>query len=88
MTVIDAETGGASRAIGVPVRMTISISAVALVIGAMTLALPKAATAKPEFAAKTGFPCGQCHVSATGGGTLKPYGQAFKANGFKVKKKK
>jgi hypothetical protein len=50
--------------------------------------LPKAATAKPEFAAKTGFPCGQCHVSATGGGTLKPYGQAFKANGFEVKKKK
>ena len=45
------------------------------------------AIAKPEFAAKTGFPCGRCHVSQAGG-PLKPYGEAFKANGYEVKKKK
>jgi hypothetical protein len=88
VTVADTKTGGAWCATGVLVRMTISIAAVALIIGAVTFALPQAATAKPEFAAKTGFPCGQCHVSPTGGGTLKPYGQAFKANGFEVPKKK
>jgi hypothetical protein len=46
------------------------------------------ATAKPEFAAKTGFPCAQCHVSQTGGGALKSFGEAFKANGYEVPKKK
>jgi hypothetical protein len=68
--------------------MAVLMAAVTLVIGGMIFAVPRAATAKPEFAAKTGFPCGQCHVSPTGGGTLKPYGQAFKANGFEVPKKK
>jgi len=46
------------------------------------------AIAKPEFAAKTGYPCGQCHMSQTGGGPLKPFGESFKANGYEVKKKK
>jgi len=46
------------------------------------------ATAKPEFAVKTGLPCAQCHVSQTGGGALKPFGEAYKANGYEVPKKK
>ena len=46
------------------------------------------AIAKPEFAAKTGYPCGQYHMSQTRGGPLKPFGESFKANGYEVKKKK
>ena len=78
-------------------RLCFSLAAAALAATAATAILlaatmvvlsPRPATAKPEFAAKTGFPCGKCHVSKTGGGTLKPYGLAFKANGFEVPKKK
>ncbi len=46
----------------------------------------QAAQAKPEFAAQTGLPCGQCHVNPAGGGKLKAFGEKFKANGFKLKK--
>jgi hypothetical protein len=63
---------------------------VGLAIAALTLgtvAAPRLAKAKPEFAAQTGLPCGQCHVAQTGGGKLKPFGDAFKANGYKVPKK-
>jgi hypothetical protein len=56
-----------------------------LVLG--TIALPRLADAKPEFAAQTGLPCGQCHVTQTGGGKLKPFGEAYKANGYKVPKR-
>jgi len=63
-------------------------AAVILLVATMVVLAPRPAAAKPEFAAKTGFPCGKCHVSKTGGGTLKPYGLAFKANGFEVPKKK
>jgi hypothetical protein len=76
-------------------RLALTVAALAaaplaatLIIGTMVILSPRPATAKPEFAAKTGLPCGQCHVSKTGGGTLKPYGVAFKANGFEVSKKK
>ena len=44
------------------------------------------ANAKPEFAAQTGMPCGQCHQNPAGGGKLKSYGEKFKANGNKVPK--
>ena len=43
------------------------------------------ANAKPEFAAQTGLPCGQCHTNPAGGGKLKAFGEKYKANGFKVK---
>ena len=43
------------------------------------------ANAKPEFAAQTKLPCGQCHVNPAGSGKLKAFGEKFKANGFKVK---
>jgi hypothetical protein len=61
-----------------------------LTIAALTLAavlVSRPAQAKPEFAAQTGLPCGQCHVAQTGGGKLKAFGEAFKANGYKLPKK-
>jgi len=58
----------------------------ASVIAMLQLAAPTPAQAKPEFAAQTGLPCGQCHVNPAGGGKLKSFGEKFKANGFKLKK--
>jgi hypothetical protein len=55
--------------------------AAALVVGMAAVSLPEPAAAKPEFAAKTGLPCTNCHVNPTGGGKLKPFGEKFKANG-------
>ena len=52
---------------------------------AATMLMPRPAVAKPEFAAQTGLPCGQCHSNPAGGGKLKSFGEKFKANGFKVK---
>lgn len=59
------------------------IAATALI--AFIALAPRHAAAKPEFAAQTKLPCGQCHVNPAGGGTLKPFGQKFKANGYKLK---
>jgi hypothetical protein len=56
--------------------------------GALTIAAPRSADAKPEFAAATGKPCGTCHQNPAGSGPLKPFGAAFKANGFKLPEKK
>jgi hypothetical protein len=42
------------------------------------------AVAKPEFAAQTKLPCGQCHANPAGGGKLKAFGEKFKANGNKL----
>jgi hypothetical protein len=58
-----------------------------LVTGVTLLVSQGPAAAKPEFAAQTGLPCGQCHVSPGGGGPLKPFGEAFKKNGYKLPKK-
>jgi hypothetical protein len=55
------------------------VSATAAVVGTTP------ANAKPEFAAQTGLPCGQCHANPAGGGKLKAFGAKFKANGYKVK---
>ncbi|MEI9806115.1 MAG: hypothetical protein WDN48_19320 [Pseudolabrys sp.] len=60
-------------------------AAAMMVVGAVTLFDSRSANAKPEFAAQTGKPCGQCHQNPGGGGALKPYGQKFKDNGFKLK---
>jgi hypothetical protein len=59
--------------------------ATALFAGA-TLALvgTTPANAKPEFAAQTKLPCGQCHVNPAGSGKLKAFGEKFKANGNKL----
>lgn len=53
---------------------------------AMSPAISTVASAKPEFSAQIGKPCGQCHQNPAGGGKLKPYGDKFKANGFKAPK--
>lgn len=63
-----------------------SIAASLLVGAAAMLITPTPASAKAEFAAQTGLPCGQCHKNPAGGGELKSFGEKFKANGFKVKK--
>jgi len=68
----------------VVVRTAIAIAAALLVGGSIALIAPRQASAKPEFAAQTGLPCGQCHVNPAGGGKLKSFGEKFKANGFKV----
>jgi len=60
---------------------------VALLAGALiTFVAPTSASAKPEFAAQTGKPCGTCHQNPAGGGALKPFGEKFKANGNKLSK--
>jgi len=60
---------------------------VVLLAGAsIALVMPTSASAKPEFAAQTGKPCGTCHQNAAGGGALKPFGEKFKANGNKLPK--
>ena len=57
---------------------------IVLAAGALVISA-RQASAKPEFAAQTKLPCGQCHQNPAGGGALKPFGQKFKANGFKLK---
>ena len=64
------------------------IATIALIAGAAMVFLTKSAHAKPEFAAQTHRPCAACHVNPAGGGKLKPLGEAFKANGFKLPKGK
>lgn len=64
----------------------ICVAAAAIVaVGAISLIDSRHASAKPEFAAQTGQPCGKCHQNPAGGGALKPFGAKFKENGFKVK---
>jgi hypothetical protein len=63
-----------------------SALAVMTLLAAATLVVSsQQAVAKPEFAAQTGKPCGQCHANPAGGGKLKAFGEKFKANGNKVK---
>jgi hypothetical protein len=62
------------------IATAILVSAAAAVVGTTP------ANAKPEFAAQTGLPCGQCHQNPAGGGKLKSFGEKFKANGFKAPK--
>lgn len=70
---------------------TISICLTAFLAAGLSLGvvftLPSPAAAKPEFAARTGLPCGKCHVKQTGGGPRTAFGNAFKANGYKLPNK-
>jgi hypothetical protein len=61
-------------------------AAAVIVAGTVSVMSSGPANAKPEFAAQTGRPCGTCHQNPAGGGTLKPFGEKFKANGFKLPK--
>ena len=59
--------------------------AATLLIAGMTVTLaPQLAMAKPEFAAQTKKPCGACHQNPSGSGPLKPLGEKFKKNGYKL----
>jgi len=69
-----------------PIVLLTAGFAAAILAGTIMFAAPRTAQAKPEFAAQTGLPCGQCHVNPAGGGKLKAFGEKFKANGFKLKK--
>jgi hypothetical protein len=79
----DSHASKATSALSTLLQLAASIP-----IGLIFVLSSVPAVAKPEFAAKTGLPCGQCHISQTGAGPLKPFGEAFKANGYEVKKKK
>jgi len=46
--------------------------------------VPQTANATPGYASQTGFSCGRCHVSPSGGGPRTAFGEAFAANGHKV----
>jgi mono/diheme cytochrome c family protein len=70
------------------VRVFGAIIAALAVGGALTIAAPRSADARPEFAAQTGRACGACHQNPAGSGPLKPFGAAFKANGYKLPGKK
>jgi hypothetical protein len=61
-------------------------AAAILIAGTMSLVTSQTANAKPEFAAQTGKPCGTFHQNPAGGGALKPFGQNFKTNGYKLSK--
>ena len=49
-----------------------------LLLTFLVLAAPETLSARPEFARYTGQSCGSCHVSALGGGSLTPDGEAFR----------
>lgn len=67
--------------------ISICVAVAAILIGSiMTVIVSQPANAKPEFAAQTGLPCGKCHQNPAGGGPRKPFGEKFKANGFKLSK--
>ena len=59
-------------------------AAAVLIAGTMAVIVSQPASAKPEFAASTGKPCGFRHQNPAGGGALKPAGEKFKANGNKL----
>jgi hypothetical protein len=64
--------------------LVFSAAAVILIAGTDCLITARPAEATAQFASETGKACGQCHVSAAGGGKLTPFGEAFKANGNKL----
>jgi hypothetical protein len=67
---------------------THTVIAVALAGAAVTLAVmaftPHRANALPAYAARTGLPCGQCHVDPHGGGPRNGFGRAFARNGHQL----
>jgi hypothetical protein len=67
-------------------RTAVIIGATIFPSATVAFLTPSPAIAKPEFSARTGLPCGQCHVNPAGGGKLMAFGQKFNANGYKLKK--
>jgi hypothetical protein len=60
-------------------KVLAAVIAALAVGGALTIAAPRSANAKPEFAAQTGKACGACHVNPAGGGKLTGAGEKFKS---------
>jgi hypothetical protein len=50
-----------------------------LIVVFIPFALVPTVNAMPEYATRTGEPCGTCHMSASGGGLRSPRGQAWVA---------
>jgi hypothetical protein len=67
------------------ISICVAVAAILIVV-TLTMVVSQPANAKPEFAAQTGLPCGKCHQNPAGGGPRKPFGEKFKANGFKLSK--
>lgn len=67
----------------------IRVKSAAFILAAVMIAFcaPRPTEATPQFAKQTGKACGQCHTSPSGG-ALNSYGKKFKANGYKLPKKK
>jgi hypothetical protein len=63
--------------------LSVGLAATMLIAGAIVIATPRTGAAKPEFAGQTGFPCGQCHVNAAGGGKLSKFGREWKSTNKK-----
>lgn len=59
-----------------------------LVGAALTITIPKPATALPAYSSSTGKACGACHQNPAGGGSRNAFGEAFAANGHKLPGKK
>jgi hypothetical protein len=71
-----------------PTRVLFGAGAVAaaiLIAGAVITVSPRQAQAWPKYAKQTKLPCGKCHVNPAGGGPRNDFGNAFEANGFKLK---
>jgi len=69
-------------------RVLYAAVATIVVGGALTIAIPKSATALPAYSASTGKACGACHQNPAGGGPRNAFGEAFAANGHKLPGKK
>jgi mono/diheme cytochrome c family protein len=66
----------------VPTSGLLSVALLAIVVGlALAVASPRPAYALPEYAARTGEPCGTCHVSPGGGGPRTMRGLLWIADG-------
>ncbi len=62
----------------------IRVLSAALLALAMVSMASEAAQALPIYAARTGLPCGQCHINPEGGGPRTSFGRAFAANGHRL----
>jgi hypothetical protein len=80
----DSEVSSVKRVSNALLGGAVALAATILITGMMIAVAPRQAAAKPEFAGQTGKPCGFCHQNPAGGGKLKPTGEKFKANGYKL----
>jgi hypothetical protein len=69
-------------------RILCAVVMAIVVGGAMTITVPKSATALPAYSSSTGKACGACHQNPAGGGPRNAFGEAFAANGHKLPGKK